>query len=155
MIGPTHLFFALALAYILRLPKVPAAIGGIIPDLDVLLQGDFPLMHRGLVHTPLIMAISMVMLYLVFQPPIAFSFGMGFLSHLFLDIANPTGIMLFYPLPAFFTLNLAVYNNVAANLGIMAWSLAAILACRSEAFQGWIGRVFGAGLEIPAEAKAG
>jgi inner membrane protein len=147
MLGPTHLFFALAIAYILRFPKVPAAIGGIIPDLDVLLQGDFPLMHRGIVHTLFFMAVCMVFLYLVMDSPTTFAFGTGFLSHLLLDIITPTGILLLYPLPVFYTLNLAVYNNIFANLGIIAWSFLAILIYRSHGFQDWARRVFGVILE--------
>lgn len=154
MLAPTHLFFALALAYLLRFPKIPAAIGGVIPDLDVLLQGEYPLMHRGLVHSPLFMLICIVILYLIIEPPAVFAFGAGFLSHLLLDIATPAGILLLYPLPVFFTLNLAVYSNILANLGIIAWSLAAILLYRSEAFQGWIHRVFRVSLEAPGEARA-
>jgi inner membrane protein len=152
MLGPTHLLFALAIAYLLRLPKIPAAIGGVIPDLDIILQGDFPLMHRGIVHTPLILAISMVLLYLAIEGPAVFAYGTGFLSHLLLDVITPFGILLLYPLPVYFSLNLAVYNNVFANLGIIALSLGAILLYRSKGFQDWVKRVWKIDLELSREA---
>jgi inner membrane protein len=149
MLAPTHLLFALTFAYLLRLPKIPASIAGVIPDLDVLLQGDFPLMHRGLVHSPFFLLIIVVFLYLVTDRPTTFAAGAGFLSHLLLDLMTPAGVLLLYPLGIYFTLNLAPYNNVAANLGIMGWSLGAILLYRSERFQDWTRRVFRIDLEKP------
>jgi inner membrane protein len=153
MLGPTHIFFALAIAYILRLPRIPAAVGGILADIDVMLQYDFPLVHRGLLHTPFFMAVSVVFLYLIVDKPTTFAFGAGYLSHLLMDLITPVGIPLLYPLPLFFTLNLALYNNVIANLGIIAWSLLAILIYRSQTFQDWIRRVFNVNLDISKEAK--
>ncbi len=153
MLGPTHLFFALALAYILRLPRIPMAIGGVIPDLDLLLQYGFPFVHRGIVHTPFFLAVCVVFLYLVVDSSTTFAFGAGFLSHLLLDIITPSGIPLLYPLPVYYTLNLAAYNNIFANLGIIAFSLAAILLYRSDGFQDWVHRAFRVNLEAPREAR--
>ncbi len=153
MLGPTHLLFALALAYILRLPRIPMAIGGIIPDLDLLLQYGFPFVHRGIIHTPFFLTVCVVFLYLVVDNSTTFAFGAGFLSHLLLDIITPSGIPLLYPLPVYYTLNLAVYNNIFANMGIIAFSLAAILLYRSEGFQGWAHRAFSVNLEAPKEAR--
>lgn len=153
MLGPTHILFALAIAYILRLPRVPAAVGGILADIDVILQYDFPLIHRGIMHTPFFMAVTVVFLYLIVEKPTTFAFGAGYLSHLLMDMITPVGIPLLYPIPLFFTLNLAVYNNVIANLGIIAWSLLAILIYRSQNFQDWVRRVFNVNLDISKEAK--
>ena len=153
MLTPTHFMFALAIAYLLRLPKLPAAIGGIIPDLDVMLQWDFPLVHRGIVHTPLMLAISVVVLYLVVDKPSTFAFGAGFMSHLLTDIITPAGILLFYPLSIYFTLNLAPYNSIYANLGISLWSIGAILLYRSPGFRDWVRRVFSVDLGLSREAR--
>jgi inner membrane protein len=147
MLAPTHLFFALAIAYLLRLPRIPAVIGGVIPDLDVLLDFGFPLEHRGMVHTPFFLAFCVVLLYLIADKPITFAFGAGFLSHLLLDVITPTGLLLLYPLPIFFTLNLAPYSNIAANLGIIMASLGAVLLYKSRGFQDWAHRAFGVTLE--------
>ena len=147
MLTPTHLMFALAIAYLLRLPRLPTAIGGVITDLDVLLQSDFPLQHRGIIHTPLFLAICVVLLYLITDKGTTFGFGSGFLSHLLLDVITPAGILLLYPLPVFFTLNLAPYNNIAANLGIILASLGAIALHQSRWFRSWVNRVFGVSLE--------
>jgi inner membrane protein len=147
MLSPTHLFFALAIAYLLRLPKLPAAIAGVIPDIDVLLQYDFPLEHRGIIHTPFFLIVCVVFLYLIADKPTTFAFGAGFLSHLLLDLITPVGILLLYPLPIYYTLNLAPYNNIAANLGIILASLGAILLYKSPGFRDWVRRVFGVSLE--------
>jgi len=132
MIEPTHVFFALALACLMRFPKIPAVIGGIIPDIDIVMNHGFPFVHRGIVHTGLFMIISVAAIYAVSrrlgpETGVAFGFGLGFLSHLFLDTINPSGIMWLYPLtPVYFTLNLAPYNDVIANTGIMLLSLFSI-----------------------------
>ena len=131
MLAQTHFFFALALGYVLKLPAAVIAIAGVIPDADVIftqMGTAFPLIHRGFLHTPIILGIILIIIYLVMKnPAICAAFGAGFLSHLFIDTFNPTGIMWLYPLPTFFTLNLATYSNVIANYGIIAWSAAFIL----------------------------
>lgn len=143
MLGPTHLFFALSLAYVLRFPLLPAIIGGIIADLDYVLDFGFPFMHRGIIHTPLILAVSVIVLYLATnRADVSLSFGVGFLSHFFLDIINPTGILMLYPLATFYSLNLAHYNNIAANLGIIIWSCFMILMLKSKYFQERIQNIF-------------
>ncbi len=147
MLSPTHLFFSLAVAYLLRIPRLPAVIGGTIADLDVLLDYGFPLEHRGIVHTPFFMMVCVVFLFLAFGSSLSFSFGTGFLSHLLLDAITPAGIMLLYPLPVFFTLNLAPYSSLWANLGIILASLGAIILYIHPTFQSWVHRAFGVRLE--------
>jgi inner membrane protein len=129
MLSPTHLIFALSLAYLTRFPRIPAAIGGVIPDLDYVMDSGFPFSHRGIVHTLAFMSLSMILIYLISRRTgLTLGFGLGFLSHLFLDNLTPTGIAWLYPiLPAFFSLNLAYYDNPIANLGITALSLAFLL----------------------------
>jgi len=131
MLFQTHLFFALALGYVLKLPAKVIAVAGIIPDADIIFTGmgtAFPFIHRGFLHTPLILGIALIGIYLVTKrPDICAGFGAGFLSHLFIDTLNPTGVMWLYPLPTFFTLDLVTYSNVIANYGIIAWSIVFIL----------------------------
>lgn len=131
MLIQTHFFFALALAYILKLPAKAAALAGVLPDADTIFYTanlGFPFVHRGILHTPIILGIILIIIYLATKrPAICAGFGVGFLSHLFIDTFNPTGIMWLYPLPTFFTLDLATYSNVIANYGIIAWSVAFIL----------------------------
>jgi membrane-bound metal-dependent hydrolase YbcI (DUF457 family) len=125
MLSPTHLIFALSLAYLTRFPRIPAAIGGVIPDLDYVMDYDFPFFHRGFVHTLAFTALGMIAIYLISRRTgITLGFGVGFLSHLFLDSITPTGIVWLYPLSSyFFSLNLAYYDNPVANLGIIALSV--------------------------------
>jgi membrane-bound metal-dependent hydrolase YbcI (DUF457 family) len=154
MLAPTHFMFALAIAYILRLPKLPAGIAGIIPDLDVVMQWDFPLNHRGIVHTPFFLLLSVVLLYLITDKPTTFAFGSGFLAHLLTDIITPSGILLLFPLPVYFTLNIVPYNNAAANIGIILFSVGTIMLYRSRGFNEWVHRVFDVNLALPREARS-
>ncbi|MCJ7816471.1 MAG: metal-dependent hydrolase [Candidatus Aenigmarchaeota archaeon] len=132
MLIQTHFFFALAIAYILKFPVKTTAFAGALADIDTVFIASgsaFPFVHRGFMHTPIILGILLIAAYFATRKPeICAGFGAGFLTHLLLDTFNPTGIMWLYPLTTtFFTLNLATYSNVIANWGIVAWSLAFIL----------------------------
>ena len=131
MLAQTHFFFALALGYVLKLPAKVIAVAGIIPDADIIFTSmgtGFPFIHRGFLHTPIFLGIILIGMYLVTKrADICAGFGAGFLSHLFIDTINPTGIMWLYPLTTFFTLDLATYSNALANYGIIAWSVTFIL----------------------------
>ncbi len=131
MLAQTHFFFALALGYVLKLPAKVIVVAGIIPDADVVFTSmgtGFPFIHRGFLHTSIILGIILIGIYMATKKPdMCAGFGAGFLSHLFIDTFNPTGIMWLYPLPTFFTLDLATYSNAIANWGIVAWSIAFIL----------------------------
>jgi membrane-bound metal-dependent hydrolase YbcI (DUF457 family) len=131
MLAQTHFFFALALGYVLKLPAKMIVVAGIFPDADVVFTSmgtGFPFIHRGFLHTPILLGIILIGMYLVTKrADICAGFGAGFLSHLFIDTFNPTGIMWLYPLTTFFTLDLATYSNAIANWGIVAWSIAFIL----------------------------
>jgi inner membrane protein len=131
MLFQAHLFFALALGYVLKLPAKAAVLAGVLPDLDTAFYAlglPFPFVHRGFLHTPVALGVILIGIYLFTKrADICAGFGAGFLSHLFLDTLNPTGIMWLYPLPTFFTLDLATYSNAIANWGIVAWSIAFIL----------------------------
>jgi len=131
MLFQAHFFFALALGYVLKLPAKAAVLAGVLPDLDTAFYAlglPFPFIHRGFLHTPIILGVILIGMYLATKrADICAGFGAGFLSHLFIDTFNPTGIMWLYPLPTFFTLDLATYSNAIANWGIVAWSIAFIL----------------------------
>jgi len=131
MLIQTHFFFALALGYILKFPIKTTAVAGLLADADTVfywLGLPFPFVHRGLLHTPIILAVLLIAIYFATRrPDICAGFGAGFLSHLLIDTFNPTGIMWLYPIPTFFSMNLATYSNLIANWGIVLWSAAFIL----------------------------
>jgi len=122
---------ALALGYILKFPVKTAAAAGVIADADIIFSEmglGFPFIHRGFLHTPIILGVMLIAIYFATRrPDICAGFGAGFLSHLLIDTFNPTGIMWLYPLPTFFTLDLVTYSNPIANWGIALWSAAFIL----------------------------
>ena len=128
MLGPTHFFFALAIAYILRFPPMVTAISGVLPDIDVALDYGYPLIHRGIVHTPLFVAVASLALFAITRKKeYTYGFAAGFLSHLFIDTANPSGILWLYPLGSYFSFGLSTYSNIIANVGIIVVSLAFIV----------------------------
>lgn len=130
MLAPTHMFFAVALAYILKLPRIPALIGGLLLDLDVILilTGlGFPFIHRGIVHTSIFVIVVSVIIYSVFKKRnYSYSFALGGFSHILLDIITG-GVLLLYPLGILFVYNLVSYDNLFANVGICLLSTAVFL----------------------------
>lgn len=124
MLNPTHVFFALALAYVLRFPLIPAAVGGALPDLDVAINFAFPWVHRGIIHTPLVVGLGILVIHITLRNRgLSLALGLGWLAHLLLDTITPAGIMWLYPVATYFSLNLATYSSLIANVGIVIWSL--------------------------------
>ena len=105
MRGYTHLAFATCM-----LPVLPNAepatlfglfVGALTPDVDV--KGSpasrivyVPVEHRGFFHSLLACTAFTAVLYAI-SKDFAFGFAVGYLSHLFLDMLNPAGIMLLFP----------------------------------------------------------
>ncbi|MEM7816188.1 MAG: metal-dependent hydrolase [Candidatus Aenigmatarchaeota archaeon] len=133
MLFLTHLAFALAIGSIMKFPLKTTAIAGVVADADTIFFATgfgFPLIHRGIFHTPVFLGLAMIAIYFATRrTDICAGFGAGFLSHLFLDTINPTGIMWLYPFTTMFlTMNIATYSNPVANWGIVFWSIVFILA---------------------------
>lgn len=136
MLSVTHFFFAITVAFVLKFPVLPAGAVSLLVDMDYFLDYDFPFMHRGIVHTPIFLAMSIVILYLVTRRwDFTLSIGAGVLTHLFLDMINPMGILLLFPQVNFYSLNLIHYNNIIANVVMVLWSIAFILLLKSRWFQ--------------------
>lgn len=126
MVGKTHLYSGLCAGagYALwaGLPLVPAAlavsagmIGGVLPDLDhrkskvtqktgiLGFCSSHLFKHRGVLHTPIVyFALWGVLTMFVDSDPLTHAVICGLLvgelSHLFLDMLNPSGIPLLWPL---------------------------------------------------------
>lgn len=126
MVGKTHLYAGLCAGagYALwaQMPLVPAAlavgaamIGGVLPDLDhpnskvtkktgiLGFCSSRLFKHRGVLHTPIVYITiwSLLTLFVVHNPlsrAVICGLLVGELSHLFLDMLNPSGIPLFWPL---------------------------------------------------------
>lgn len=130
MLTPTHMLVALALAYIFKLPKLPAFLAALALDLDIILNltgWGFPFIHRGIIHTPLfIIALTLIWYYKRDKSKNAVSVGVGGLSHIMLDLVTNQGIPLLFPLAAYIAIPVVGYANIVANAGIMALSLAII-----------------------------
>lgn len=132
MIAVTYLLFALALAYVLRIPVVYALVGSVLPHLDMLFTFAFPFTPQGILHTPLFAAFVMAVLYLVTaRPPVVMAAGVGILSHLFLDTLTALGVMWLYPVTTHhLAFNLFSATDLAVNVIISLYSLLVILGWR-------------------------
>lgn len=123
---------------------VCAAAGSLIPDIDnatsklgrrfapasILIQ--LFIGHRTLFHAPLLYLILAFVIAQTYpaQQLLLFSCAAGIISHLFLDMCNPAGIPLFWPIHK--RIHLAPFHSgglVDKILGTGLWLLTASLAC--------------------------
>lgn len=135
----THMFLAMALADIFRLPKFPAFLAAFVIDLDIILNFTglgLPFTHRGFIHTPIFLAALTAIwyygkkAYAKKESKAALSFGVGSVSHVMLDFLTNRGVMLLFPLTTFFVIPMADYANLFANAGISLLSIAVVLLYR-------------------------
>ena len=104
MTAGTHILAGIVLASYLKLPVIPAALGSILPDIDLKKGLPFPPKrtllnaHRGITHHPAI-AVLLFLLSLSVKDLLnreagilLLSFTAGYASHLLLDILTPLGI---------------------------------------------------------------
>lgn len=132
MIAAAHVLFALALTYLLRFPVVYAMVAAVVPDIDLLFTGAFPLSPHGVLHTPFFGLFAVILLFLaVDRRDIPAAYGVGHFSHLFLDTFTATGVAWLYPVTASgYGLSLAGYGDLAMNTAVIILSLATVLAWR-------------------------
>ncbi len=132
MLGVTHLLFGFSYGFITRLPVVIVMIGSILPDIDVAFDFFFPLVHRGVLHTPIAAAVIGTATYLATgKKSWGYAVTLGMLTHFFLDTITPMGIMWLYPFnTAFYSLDLVNAANLTANLVMIVFSLGMVGAWR-------------------------
>lgn len=78
--------------------------------------------HRAFTHSILAMTLSSAAVYLL-CPPIAYSFMLGFASHLMLDVLNKKPLKLLYPVEKGFCLRLCYADKFANKLLLALGSL--------------------------------
>lgn len=135
MIDFVHMVFGLAVAYLFDFPVVWAMLGAVFPDIDILMDLGGVLSHRGVLHTPLAAGVTMAALYLVSdRETVAYGFGLGVLTHLFLDTFTFSGIMWLYPLNTVsYSLELVAYDSVLVNVGVVVFSTLIVLGYHYQA----------------------
>ncbi len=97
----THALVGFTLAYVYtRSNSVAGVVGAVLADIDLLFSPawQFPLVHRGVTHTP-IFAVFVVGVPLIVgrRYRSALGVGIGYLSHLVIDSLTQSGIMWLYP----------------------------------------------------------
>lgn len=74
-------------------------VGGLFADVDLLFLSSLgdPFVHRGITHTPVVAAATVVLVSR-FDRPTAHAVGIGYVAQLLIDITTPKGIPLLFPL---------------------------------------------------------
>lgn len=114
-----------------RYPPVIGALGSVAPDVDLLFDPgwQFPLVHRGITHTPALAGAVLVVLLLAGgSAAVAAAFGVGVLSHLVVDTFTRTGVMWLYP---------ASTQSVAFDLSIHGMTGTVVLVAGALGLFGW------------------
>ncbi|SIR72947.1 metal-dependent hydrolase [Natronorubrum thiooxidans] len=121
--------YALVRAFTDADPRLGVVLG-VCPDADFLFPAawNWPLVHRGLTHTPLFALGIVAGAYAIRREravPIAVGLAMG--SHLAIDSLSSTGIAWLFPLETTWGPGLAVHGLSATillwtlSLGVLAW----------------------------------
>ncbi|MFD1564185.1 metal-dependent hydrolase [Haloarchaeobius amylolyticus] len=112
---------------------------GLVPDADFLFPATWgwPLVHRGLTHTPLFALALVVGSYAVGRRRsltagrrVALAVGLALGSHLAVDSLSPKGIDPLFPLRTSWSPGLAVHSPTAT---VLLWAASIALLARSAA----------------------
>jgi len=93
MTKESHQIIGTLTAYAIGLPILPALYFSTLPDIDVKWNRGRSLLtaHRGITHH-LFLFIALIVGYFLTENPFVKSAIIGYISHLFVDTFNPTGI---------------------------------------------------------------
>ena len=109
-------------------PPVLGVLAGVGPDLDLLFGPSlaFPFVHRGLFHTPLLLAVVLGLLFVADSPRwLVVGVAGAFLSHLIIDTFTNAGIMWLYPLSTqFFSADIAIHSTPG---NLVLWGMALVM----------------------------
>jgi inner membrane protein len=121
-----------------RYPPAVGLVGAVAPDVDLLFDPSwqFPLVHRGITHTPALAGIVIVALLLGVSVPVAAAFGVGVISHLIVDTFTRSGVAWLYPVIA---------QPVAFDLSIHGGAGTVLLWSGAIGLIGWEWRKTGRG----------
>lgn len=112
---------------------------GLLPDADFLFPAawGWPLVHRGLTHTPLFAAAVVVGTYAIRRNrDLGLAVGLAIGSHLAIDSLSPSGIDWLFPFAATAGPGVPVHGPAmtgalwAASIGILAWRTDALRSLR-------------------------
>lgn len=110
-------------------------VGAGLPDLDFLLEPlalGWPLVHRGLLHTPAFWVVVLGVLALTSRSRRALApLAAGLLSHLVIDSLTPKGVVWLYPLSGSVGVSTGVHSY-AGDAILLALSGLVVLLARDE-----------------------
>lgn len=139
--GYTHLAAGIAAGYILSgtpAGMIAAGVGALLPDLDTphsMLGSKIPLLsvigggHRGWMHSLIGLAVFSLPVYL-YNPQAGYAVATGCITHLVLDMLNPSGVKLFWPFGRHRHILGIPSSSIVANLAVMILVLAATFGRR-------------------------
>ncbi|ADB62384.1 membrane-bound metal-dependent hydrolase [Haloterrigena turkmenica DSM 5511] len=117
-------------------PRLGVALG-LLPDADFLFPAawGWPLVHRGITHTPLFAVAVVAVAYALRRDrTVALAVGLGIGSHLAIDSLSSKGIDWLFPLASTAGPGVPVHGPAAtavlwaASLGVLAWRTEGALA---------------------------
>jgi inner membrane protein len=96
----THALVGLTLGAVLFDRPGIGLVAGAIPDADFLLPDalSYPLVHRGISHTLVALVVLVAVLAVLAERDVIGAVGVGYASHLIIDVTTQKGIPLVYPL---------------------------------------------------------
>lgn len=96
----THGLLGLTLGALLFDRPAVGLLAGVVPDADFLLPGmlPYPVVHRGVTHTLVALVVVVAVLAVFADSDRTGAVGVGYSSHLLVDVTTPKGIPLVYPL---------------------------------------------------------
>ncbi len=110
MVGLTHLAFGLLSGELFKSKEaiLLSGIGSVLPDIDVYSRSiatkitfangkNRYLKHRGIMHSLSLPLLIGIIYFVLFGNTLILPFISGYISHLFLDMFNPSGVPLFSP----------------------------------------------------------
>lgn len=121
--------YALVRAFTSADPRIGLVLG-VFPDVDLQFPAgwDWPLVHRGITHTPLFALLIVAGVYAVYRDrAVAYAVGLAISSHLLIDSLSPMGIDWLFPLKTTASPGLAVHGPAATvllwgvSIGILIW----------------------------------
>ncbi len=114
-------------------PPAVGALAGVAADVDLLFPHawPFPLVHRGVTHTPAVLLLALAALYVGGVGRDArTAVGLGYLSQLVVDSFTKSGVMWHYPIvPSSYGVALGIHSP-AQTAAVWAVALGALVARR-------------------------
>lgn len=119
----THAIIGVALSEALMLNPITVILGAIIPDLDYVIG----IQHRTITHSLLFVIITCLVVWKFKGKRSGYALLIGLASHLMLDTITPMGVPLLWPIGPNYSFNLASWDDLLVNGGLILGAIIVII----------------------------